>query len=119
MVSNSSSTSYAIDFGTSNTAIARWNPATEKAELVTLPNLSQQFSSLPPLIPSLVYVEDAATGKIIAGQEVRDRGLDIQSNPVFSAVLSAELVQIFRAFYLNSTAEIYLLSRLENGFYGN
>ena len=84
MVSNSSSTSsYAIDFGTSNTAIARWNLATEKAELVTLPNLSQQFSSLPPLIPSLVYVEDAATGKIIAGQEVRDRGLDIQSNPRF------------------------------------
>lgn len=83
MVSNSGSTSYAIDFGTSNTAIARWNPATEKAELVTLPNLSQQFSSLPPLIPSLVYVEDAATGKIIAGQGVRDRGLDIQSNPRF------------------------------------
>lgn len=84
MVSNSSLTSsYGIDFGTSNTAIARWNTATETAELVKLPGLSQQLSSLPPLIPSLVYVEDAATTKIIAGQAVRDRGLDFANNPRF------------------------------------
>ncbi|WP_019504558.1 Hsp70 family protein [Pleurocapsa sp. PCC 7319] len=82
MVSNSSiATSYAIDFGTSNTAIARWNTATEKAELVKLPGLSQQLSSLPPLIPSLVYIEDAQAAKIIAGQAVRDRGLDFANNP--------------------------------------
>ncbi len=81
MVDNSSSpNSYAIDFGTSNTAIARWNIATGKAELVKLPGLSQEFSSLPPLIPSLIYVEDAAQEKIMAGQTVRDRGLDLKSD---------------------------------------
>ncbi|MGL6343586.1 MAG: Hsp70 family protein [Waterburya sp.] len=84
MVNSSSLTSsYAIDFGTSNTAIARWNPALAKGELVKLSGLSQQLSSLPPLIPSLVYVEDAATGKIVAGQGVRDRGWDFGNNARF------------------------------------
>ena len=78
MVNNSNSTkSYAIDFGTSNTAIARWNNVTEEAELVKLPGLSQQIASSPPLIPSLVYVEDAQKPQIVAGQKVRDRGLDV------------------------------------------
>lgn len=75
-----SSSSLAIDFGTSNTAIARWNPVTGKAELVKLPGLSQQLSSQPPLIPSLVYVEDAAAEKVLAGQTLRDRGLDFANN---------------------------------------
>ncbi|MBE9046182.1 Hsp70 family protein [Pleurocapsales cyanobacterium LEGE 10410] len=84
MVSNPRlNSSYAIDFGTSNTAIARWNTATQKPELVELPGLSQQFSSLPPLIPSLVYVEDAAAGKVLAGQVVRDRGWDFANNSRF------------------------------------
>ncbi len=84
MVSNPlSSSCFAIDFGTSNTAIARWNAVTGKAELVKLPSLSQQLSSQVPLIPSLVYVEDAAAGKVIAGQTLRDRGLDFANNPRF------------------------------------
>lgn len=84
MVNNSNSTSsYAIDFGTSNTAIARWNSATGKAELVKLPGLSQQFSGMPPLIPSLVYVEDALKPKILAGQAVCDRGLDLAGDSRF------------------------------------
>ena len=74
--------SFAIDFGTSNTAIARWNTVTNEAQLVRLP-ISQQIISQPPLIPSLVYVEDAARGKIIAGQAVRDRGLDLNNDPRF------------------------------------
>jgi molecular chaperone DnaK (HSP70) len=86
MINNSlSPNAYAIDFGTSNTAIARWNLATGKAELVKLPNLSQQLGSQPPLIPSLVYVEDAAAGKVIVGQAVRDRGLDLASDTRFFA----------------------------------
>ena len=82
MVSNSTS-SYAIDFGTSNTAIARWNSATQQSELVKLPHLSQQIAGLPPLIPSLVYVADAQQPEILAGQMVRDRGLDFANNPRF------------------------------------
>ena len=84
MVTNSiSPSSFAIDFGTSNTAIARWNAVTGKPELVKLPNLSQQLSSQAPLIPSLVYVEDASQNKVIAGQTLRDRGLDFANNPRF------------------------------------
>ncbi|MEL6442082.1 MAG: Hsp70 family protein [Cyanobacteria bacterium J06621_8] len=78
-----SSNSFAIDFGTSNTAIARWNAATQKAELVRLNSLCQQFSAQPPLIPSLLYVEDAAAQKVIAGQTLRDRGLDFSKNSRF------------------------------------
>ena len=75
--------SYAIDFGTSNTVIARWNPVTQQPETLSLPGLSLQLSQNPPLIPSLVYVEEASQGKVIIGQAVRDRGLDIANNPRF------------------------------------
>ncbi|BCL35717.1 Hsp70 family protein [Nostoc sp. MS1] len=73
----------AIDFGTSNTVIARWNPVTQQSETLTLPGLSIQQSLNPPLIPSLVYVEDANQGNILAGQQVRDRGLDLKGDARF------------------------------------
>ena len=75
--------SYAIDFGTSNTAIARWNTVTQRGELVKLPDISQQFGSRSSLIPSLVYVENAALGQVIVGQAVRDRGLDLTNDSRF------------------------------------
>jgi molecular chaperone DnaK (HSP70) len=68
---------YAIDFGTSNTVITRWNAATQTAETIQIPGLSQQIPQAPPLIPSLLYVENAQTSTTVAGQRVRDRGLDI------------------------------------------
>lgn len=74
---------YAIDFGTSNTVVARWNAATQSAETMSLPGLSMQIGANPPLIPSLVYVEQADEQTIVAGQQVRDRGLDLASNPRF------------------------------------
>ena len=70
----------AIDFGTSNTVISRWNAATQQAETVTLPGLSLVVSPNPPLIPSLVYVEDGSTDRVLLGQMVRDRGLDLQGD---------------------------------------
>ena len=75
--------SYAIDFGTSNTVIARWNPVTQQTETLAIPGLSVQLGQNPPLIPSLVYVEDASQSKVVVGQAVRDRGLDLTSNPRF------------------------------------
>ena len=75
--------SYAIDFGTSNTCLARWNPVTQKPETLSLPGLSHQLGQNPPLIPSLVYVEDASQKKVLVGQTVRDRGLDLTSDPRF------------------------------------
>lgn len=74
---------YSIDFGTSNTVVTRWNSATEQAEIVNLPGLSQQLANNPPLIPSLVYVEDARQGKIILGQGVLDLGLDLSNDARF------------------------------------
>ncbi|GAX38730.1 Hsp70 family protein [Nodularia sp. NIES-3585] len=73
----------AIDFGTSNTVIARWNPVTQQPETLTIPGLSIQQSLNPPLIPSLVYIEDATRGKVLVGQEVRDRGFDLKNDTRF------------------------------------
>ncbi|WP_016949236.1 Hsp70 family protein [Anabaena sp. PCC 7108] len=73
----------AIDFGTSNTVITRWNPVTQQPETINLPGLSIQQNLNPPLIPSLVYVEDATQGNILVGQQVRDRGLDLKSDSRF------------------------------------
>lgn len=70
----------AIDFGTSNTVIARWNPVTQQPETLNIPGLSIQQSLNPPLIPSLVYVEDASRSQVLVGQQVRDRGLDLKSD---------------------------------------
>lgn len=73
----------AIDFGTSNTCIARWNPVTQQPETLNIPGLSIQMGQNPPLIPSLVYIEDASQEKVIVGQTVRERGLDLTSDPRF------------------------------------
>lgn len=73
----------AIDFGTSNTVIARWNPATQQPETLKLPGLSAITAQNPALIPSLLYVEDATQGNVVLGQQVRDRGLDLNTDPRF------------------------------------
>jgi molecular chaperone DnaK (HSP70) len=81
----------AIDFGTSNTVISRWNAATQQAETVTLPGLSLVGGMNPPLIPSLVYVENCNTDlpqatlrdRVLLGQMVRDRGLDLKGDNRF------------------------------------
>jgi molecular chaperone DnaK (HSP70) len=79
--------SYAIDFGTSNTVIARWNPVTNQAEMVTLPSLTttmtDRVGQTAPLVPSLVYVENAAQAQVMVGQQIRDRGLDLARDPRF------------------------------------
>ena len=73
----------AIDFGTSNTVVARWNQAIQQPETLKLPGLSAISAQNPPLIPSLLYVEDAAQSKVIMGQQVRDRGLDLSGDSRF------------------------------------
>ena len=82
-MSTTRTASYAIDFVTSNTVITRWNPATQQPETLSLPGLSLQLGQNPPLIPSLLYVEDASQGKVVVGQAVRDKGLDLTSDPRF------------------------------------
>ncbi|MFN3679131.1 Hsp70 family protein, partial [Thermosynechococcus sp.] len=74
---------YAIDFGTSNTLVARWNYASQAAEAVTLFGLSVGFGEVPALIPSLAYVEDASAPLVVVGQQVRDRGFDVAGDRRF------------------------------------
>ena len=78
---------YAIDFGTSNTVVTRLSAQTQQPETLSLLGLSVQQKGNPALIPSLLYVEqmtaDAASSQVIAGQAVRDRGLDIANTPRF------------------------------------
>lgn len=69
----------AIDFGTTNSVIARWNESTSTPEVLHLPTIGTseaevQFSG----VPSLLYVHDARAGKFTIGQAVRQNGLDSQ-----------------------------------------
>jgi len=73
----------AIDFGTSNTVVARWNPVTQCPETLRLPGLSQIQAQTPPLIPSWLYVQSAQPVEVLAGQAVGDRGLDLDGDPRF------------------------------------
>lgn len=73
----------AIDFGTSNTVIARWNRVTQQPETLVLPGITWKTAQNPPLIPSLLYVEDASQDKVIVGQTVRDRALDLSTDSRF------------------------------------
>jgi molecular chaperone DnaK (HSP70) len=59
---------YAIDFGSSNTVIARRSPSTDQPETVTLPGLSQADG----LIPTLVAIVDAEKSQFLYGQQVRE-----------------------------------------------
>lgn len=65
----------AIDFGTSNTVLCRWNAATQSSEVLTLDAVAQRTAG-PAVVPSLLYVEDATQDSVLIGQPVRDRGLD-------------------------------------------
>ena len=73
----------AIDFGTSNTVISRWNALSKSPETLCLEGLSLTQTNLPSLVPSLVYVDKPTLEGVVVGQAVRDRGLDIANDPRF------------------------------------
>jgi molecular chaperone DnaK (HSP70) len=65
----------AIDFGTTNSVLAEWDEKAAQARLLAVPGLSQPAADgRPPLIPSLLYVEDGQSGQIVLGQAVVDNG---------------------------------------------
>jgi hypothetical protein len=66
----------AIDFGTTNTVIARWKDGI--SEIVSIPSLSIKSDTLPALVPSLVCVQDGQDRQPLSGQIVCDRGFDYQ-----------------------------------------
>lgn len=73
----------AIDFGTSNTVVARWNAATATPEVLALDRFSVRYGSSPPVIPSLLYLERVDPLKVLIGQQVRDQGRDVTSDARF------------------------------------
>ncbi len=73
----------AIDFGTSNTVVARWNRVKQQPETLAFPGISWKTAQNPPLIPSLLYVENASQNQVVVGQAVRDRALDLATDPRF------------------------------------
>src|SRR5262245_17006475 len=69
----------AIDFGTTNSVVARWNEEKRASEIISLPGFSAlNLESVPPIVPSLVYVQDGRAAEIVLGQVVREQELDLQ-----------------------------------------
>lgn len=74
----------AVDFGTTNSVIARWDEAAGAAEIVALPAISTRSAEHPPIVPSLLYIHSADDETVTIGQTVRDEGLDgRQDNRLF------------------------------------
>lgn len=88
----------AIDFGTSNTVVARWNQALQQPETLKLPGLSAISAQNPPLIPSLLYVENANQSQVILGQQVRDKGLDLSTDSRFFRNFKRGIGTLVRGF---------------------
>ncbi len=69
----------AIDFGTTNSVIARWDDGTGSPEVIMLPGIGTRDNETP-VVPSLLYVHDGQAGTVSIGQKVRDQGLDLQQD---------------------------------------
>ncbi len=95
----------AVDFGTTNTVVAVWREATSAPETLRLPGLSIAAEGpQPPLIPSLLYVQDGAVGDVLAGEAVRAEGLDGQGD-----------ARYFASFKRGITASARPLARVIDG----
>jgi molecular chaperone DnaK (HSP70)/HEAT repeat protein len=94
----------AIDFGTTNSVIARWDETLRKGQMLDLPPLSLRTGSGAFLIPTLLYVKDGRSGEIIIGDDVCKQGLDHQPGN-----------RLFRNFKRTIGAETLLESRIIDG----
>lgn len=66
---------YAIDFGTSNTVVSRWNHLKKQPETLTFPAISTlPAGEMPAVIPSVMYYRGGE--EFLCGNEVTSRGLD-------------------------------------------
>jgi molecular chaperone DnaK (HSP70)/HEAT repeat protein len=67
----------AIDFGTTNSVVARWGEESG-AETIAIPGLSIDQGDRQFIVPSLLYVQDGRLPQVVVGQAVRDGGFDRQ-----------------------------------------
>lgn len=71
----------AIDFGTTNSVVAEWREDTDDSEILAVAEISDTtVEDRPPVVPSLIYVDDAANGNFTIGQAVRDQGKHAQKD---------------------------------------
>lgn len=69
----------AIDFGTTNSVIAQWSENQDDANILGIAPISDTtVEDRPPVVPSLIYVDDAVKGRFTVGQAVRDQGKNTQ-----------------------------------------
>jgi len=94
----------AIDFGTTNSVIARWDEATSNGATLDLSSISSKTGSGTFLIPTLLYVKDGRSGEIVIGEEVRKQGFDYDPSN-----------RLFRNFKRTIGAESLLESRIIDG----
>ncbi len=65
-----------IDFGTTNSVLARWDMERNEGETIPLPGLSISPEAGAHLIPTLLYVQEGRSGDVLIGQAVRAGGLE-------------------------------------------
>jgi len=71
----------AVDFGTSNTVIARWDPAEETGRPILVEGYGVKSPEGIPIIPSLIHY--APGGEVWIGNEVLDRNLQYDQENTF------------------------------------
>lgn len=76
----------AIDFGTTNSLLARWDAGRQAGQVVIVPGLSNNFGAEPGLIPSQLYVHDGRAAEVLIGQAV------------LAADFPLEAIRLFRNF---------------------
>ncbi|MEO1288595.1 MAG: Hsp70 family protein [Chloroflexota bacterium] len=71
----------AIDFGTTNSVVARWNEEKDDADVLAVnPIADDTVEDRPPIVPSLIYVDNAKTGQFTVGQAVREQSKNSQND---------------------------------------
>lgn len=71
----------AIDFGTTNSVVARWQEEADTAEVLAVaPIADTSVTERPPIVPSLIYVDHAEEKRFTIGQAVRDQGKNRQND---------------------------------------
>ena len=111
---------YAVDFGTSNTVVARWNYAKEQPQTLTFPAITAPAEgAMPPVTPSVLYYR--GEDRFLMGYEVTSRGLDdIRSSRYFWGFkrgllhLSSLYEERGREFSADHVARLFLTRLLGN-----
>lgn len=73
----------AIDFGTTNSLLARWDSGRQAGQVVVVPGLSNSFGAEPGLIPSQLYVCDGHAAEVLVGQAVLDADFPLEGIRLF------------------------------------